>query len=483
MVRGYAQHSSDRETLLAGGLRVADVAIVVAAGWIAWILRSDAGLFDFASLPSFYIGGFLLGGLLIANVMHMMRAYELDVLREPLRMIARAAGGWLLVMLILVVVSVVTKTSAFYSRIWFGLWFLFGLSALLLVRAAVSAKMAQWKQRGLAGRRVAIVGRGQLAQDVAREMARSPGASVTVVGLIDPPPGVCAPEDPGESRRDDAPAALGPIDRLAALIESHGLQEIVLAVPWHERRVVERTLESVRALPVDVRLAPQRSLGGIPVHGVSTVLGMPMLDLWRRPLSTWDLLVKAAEDRVLSFLILVVAAVPMLLIALAIRLDSPGPVLFRQRRAGFGREPFVMLKFRSMHIDADPPGEVPQARRNDPRVTRVGRFLRRTSLDELPQLINVVRGEMSLVGPRPHAVEHDSLYAGVIGEYLARQRVKPGMTGWAQIHGLRGETDTPEKMRRRVAMDLYYIDNWSLVMDLKILALTPFVVLLQENAY
>jgi putative colanic acid biosynthesis UDP-glucose lipid carrier transferase len=235
---------------------------------------------------------------------------------------------------------------------------------------------------------------------------------------------------------------------------------------------------------VDVRLVPERSFGAaLPVHGVSTVLGMPVIDLWRRPLGAWDLVVKAIEDRVLGAVLLLVAAIPMAIIALAIRLDSSGPVFFKQKRAGFGQSPFTMYKFRSMVADCDPPGTVPQARRNDPRVTRVGRILRRYSLDEVPQLINVLRGEMSLVGPRPHAMAHDSLYAKAIGDYLARQRVKPGMTGWAQIHGLRGQTETPEKMRQRVAMDLYYIDNWSLGLDLKILALTPFVVLLQDQAY
>ncbi|OAB56436.1 hypothetical protein AY599_21365 [Leptolyngbya valderiana BDU 20041] len=478
MVGAGSGSSSDRETLLAGGLRLADVVVVVLAGYLAWVVRIGEFV-GFAALPSFYIGGVLLAGLLTANVMHLLRAYDLEVLREPLRLVARCAGGWLLVVLVLLVVSVLTKTTSVYSRLWFGLWFLLALAALLALRAAVVARMARWKQAGIAGRRVALVGQGQLAHDTARTMMRAPGASISVVGLIAPAGAAAPPVDAA----GDLPL-LGGLEELAELIERHRLQELVLAVPWSDRATLERALEQVRALPVDVRLAPERNLAGqIPVHGISTVMGLPMLDLWRRPMRGWDLLVKAVEDRVLGSLLLLVATLPMLLIALAIRLDSPGPVLFRQQRAGFGRAPFTMLKFRSMQVDCDPAGHVPQARRNDPRVTRVGRFLRRTSLDELPQLINVLRGDMSLVGPRPHALEHDSLYAGLIGAYLARQRVKPGMTGWAQIHGLRGETDTSDKMRRRVTMDLYYIDNWSLGLDLKILALTPVVVLLQDNAY
>jgi putative colanic acid biosynthesis UDP-glucose lipid carrier transferase len=176
--------------------------------------------------------------------------------------------------------------------------------------------------------------------------------------------------------------------------------------------------------------------------------------------------------------------IPILaLIALAIKLDSPGPVFFRQRRYGFNNNAIVVWKFRTMKADmVRDDTVVPQATRNDPRVTRVGRFLRRTSLDELPQIFNVLRGEMSLVGPRPHAVAHNEQYAKIIDDYLSRHRVKPGITGWAQVNGLRGETDTPEKMRERVQFDLYYIDNWSFWLDLKIMALTPFAAI-NRNAY
>jgi exopolysaccharide biosynthesis polyprenyl glycosylphosphotransferase len=173
----------------------------------------------------------------------------------------------------------------------------------------------------------------------------------------------------------------------------------------------------------------------------------------------------------------------LLIIALATKLDSTGPVFFRQKRYGFNNNPITVYKFRTMHVGAGSDITVQQARRNDPRVTRVGALLRRTSLDELPQLFNVLNGEMSLVGPRPHAVVHNEQYAKIIDDYLSRHRVKPGITGWAQVNGLRGETDTPEKMARRVQFDLYYIDNWSLLFDIKILMLTPFLGFVNKNAY
>jgi Undecaprenyl-phosphate glucose phosphotransferase len=195
--------------------------------------------------------------------------------------------------------------------------------------------------------------------------------------------------------------------------------------------------------------------------------------------------VKTIEDRVLASLILVAIAPVMAAVAIGIKLTSPGPVFFKQKRYGFNNEIIEVFKFRSMHVarcSADT-GPVAQARKDDDRITPFGRFLRRTSLDELPQFINVVRGDMSIVGPRPHAVAHNEQYAKLIDEYLARHKVKPGITGWAQVNGLRGETDTLDKMERRVQFDLHYIENWSLALDLRIILMTILVGFSHPNAY
>ena len=211
-----------------------------------------------------------------------------------------------------------------------------------------------------------------------------------------------------------------------------------------------------------------------------------MLAMMDKPLSDWDRVVKNVEDRVLGALLLLLAAPVMALVALAVRLDSKGPIFFRQKRYGFNNELIEVLKFRSMYVDQQDATGSKVVTRGDPRVTRVGRFIRRTSLDELPQLINVVKGQMSLVGPRPHATgskaERD-LFEDVVEGYFARHRVKPGVTGWAQINGWRGETDTREKLVRRVEHDLYYIDNWSVLFDLYIIALTPLSLATGKNAY
>ena len=207
-----------------------------------------------------------------------------------------------------------------------------------------------------------------------------------------------------------------------------------------------------------------------------------MLDVVNKPLDGWKYIVKGVEDKILALFFLVMLSPLMLLIALAIRLETKGPVIFRQQRHGFNNKLFSVFKFRSMHHNGTPETKMVQAKRNDPRVTPLGKFLRRTSMDELPQILNVLNGSMSLIGPRPHPIALDEEFSEIIGGYFARHRVKPGITGWAQVNGLRGETDIPEKMRARIKYDVYYIENWSLMFDAKILLMTVPAVF-QRNAY
>jgi polysaccharide biosynthesis protein PslA len=221
-----------------------------------------------------------------------------------------------------------------------------------------------------------------------------------------------------------------------------------------------------------------------PRHREQMLEGVPVLEIASAPLTGWSGLIKNIEDKVVAGALVVLLSPLLLLIALAVRLNDPsGPVLFRQKRYGFNNQEIVVYKFRTMYHDRPREEGVPQARRNDPRVTPVGRILRSTSLDELPQLFNVLQGNMSMVGPRPHAVVHNEQYAQLIGGYHGRHKVKPGITGWAQINGFRGETDTLEKMRGRVEHDIFYIENWSLWFDLKIMLLTSLAGWTHKNAY
>jgi exopolysaccharide biosynthesis polyprenyl glycosylphosphotransferase len=239
-------------------------------------------------------------------------------------------------------------------------------------------------------------------------------------------------------------------------------------------------------MPVDIRLAANATKLRFRPRAYSYVGGVPLLDLCDKPLADWSTVIKSAFDKVVGFTALVLLAPVMAAVAIAIKYDSKGPVLFRQKRYGFNNELIEVYKFRSMYTDMADAGASKLVTRDDPRVTAVGRVIRRTSLDELPQLFNVLNGSLSLVGPRPHALQakaDNKLYYDVVDGYFARHKVKPGITGWAQINGWRGETDTEDKILKRVEHDLYYIDNWSVFLDIYILIKTPFSLLSTDNAY
>jgi putative colanic acid biosynthesis UDP-glucose lipid carrier transferase len=283
---------------------------------------------------------------------------------------------------------------------------------------------------------------------------------------------------------------LGTVSHFLAWARYARVDCVVIALPWTSEHRLREMIEALQALDIEIQICPEGL--GFVVHSfpllrnsiATTLGGLPMFSVSRRPLDGWGWLIKDIEDRLLIFLLAPIVLPVCLLVALAIRIDSPGPVLFKQRRSGFNGRDFWVYKFRTMRAeDSVPEGVTKATLRADPRVTRVGNILRRTSLDELPQLINVLRGEMSIIGPRPHAVDHDQQFARIIRQYYARHRVRPGITGWAQVNGLRGSVVEDEQIRRRVAFDLWYIENWSIFFDLRILLMTPFVGLVHRNAY
>jgi Undecaprenyl-phosphate glucose phosphotransferase len=269
------------------------------------------------------------------------------------------------------------------------------------------------------------------------------------------------------------------------MIRNGQVDQVLVALPWSAWERVRNLVDAMSVAPVRVLLAPALP-DDFVAPSFATIGNVPMLNLAERPLAFWDLVIKQIEDRVLSVALMIPLAPVFLVIAAAIKLDSPGPVFFRQRRFGYNNEEIMVWKFRTMRTDmCDPTGAV-QATKSDPRVTRVGAFLRRTSLDELPQILNVLQGNMSIVGPRPHAVSTrigDKLMHHCVERYDARHNVKPGITGWAQIHGLRGEASSVELIEQRVAHDLYYIRNWSLALDLYIILRTALLVFRDDRAY
>ena len=383
---------------------------------------------------------------------------------------------WGAVFVTLIALAYFTQVSDSYSRFWVVTWFTITLILFGILRIGFAYQVERWARRGELDINIAIIGTGGPAEKLIRHLETTRNADTTIVGVFKEASGTAPAEIAGHSVRGD-------IDDLLVFMRSHRVDEIIVAVPWRAGREVREMTAKLQTIAVDVKLCPEEISLELPSLGYGEVAGIPMLKLSERPLSGWSVFAKGLEDRILATLLLIGFSPILLLIAAAIKLNSRGPVLFRQKRYGFNNNEFAVLKFRTMRDDPAPGADVAQATRADPRVTTIGKFLRRTSLDELPQLINVIRGEMSLVGPRPHAVEHNEEYASVINEYLSRHRVKPGITGWAQVNGFRGETQTVDLMRQRVQHDLYYIDHWSVLFDLRILIMTAFVGFVHRNAY
>ena len=462
--------ASSLETILSGSLRGFEFLIVLGAGSLAYILRHDA------VPPTSYQLAMLIGAVLAVYFMQVARLYDFRLLRDVTGQVGPLTTSWLGVTLTLIAAAFFTKTSEDFSRIWGGLWLLGSFVGFIVARVWVASLIAHWQNSGRLVTQTAVVGTPDFARRLARLIGTKEALGIKVLGLFRGPGASAQAADP------DAP--LADFEHLLAMIRSNQVDQVILAFAGDDTGL-RASLDRLKELPVPVRLCPGPTVLDVPSLQFSDVSGVPVLNVYDQPFRGWSRVFKLLEDRIGGAILTVLVLPLALLIALVVKITSPGPVLFRQKRYGFNNNEITVLKFRTMYIESDEGrgSDLKQATRGDPRVTPFGRFLRRTSLDEIPQLWNVLRGDMSLVGPRPHAVPHNKYYARLIGEYLSRHRVKPGITGWAQVNGFRGETETTEQMHKRVEYDLYYIENWSPFLDLKILFLTPFVGLVHKNAY
>jgi len=456
--------------------RICDLMILGLVGLAAFFLREYA---DGALHYPQYLGSILLGIVVAMPMLHRFDVYREDFLFGARIPFGSLFAAWTVTFCILLAVAFLVKLSDTYSRAWALSWFVCGGIGLVAGRLALRPCVRGLSVAGCFANRTVIVGAGDQGQRLAGYLQRHGDANTRLTGFAD-------------DRLSRLPVQggglplLGTVDDLIDLIRRDQVDQVIVALPWTAEQRLREIVGKLEKTPVPIRLAPDVAAFSFPDRRFTTVGRLPMMQLFERPISGWSFIVKSLEDRLLALGLLVALSPVLAAIALAIKLDSPGPVLFRQKRYGFNHNLFECWKFRSMHhhlSDAD--AEV-LAQRNDARVTRVGRFLRKTSLDELPQLINVLKGDMSLVGPRPHATSAKAagrLYEEAVDAYAARHRVKPGITGWAQVNGWRGETDTVEKIQRRVEYDLFYIENWSLGFDLKILLRTALVVLGDRAAY
>ncbi len=446
-------------------LMLAEVGLVVVSAALAKLLYI-AFLLDSRQDHQPYLLAGLAGGIVLHYMMRLRGLHEPDAYLRWWRRLGEFLMAIGLSFLVLIALAYLLKISADYSRGWLLTWLALVSITLLLSRPA-SASLLRWlASSGYTARRIAVVASGAAGLRLAERLGQAAG--VHIVGVFD------------EFGRDGQDKSRANIADLISIGQRNQIDEVVVALCNAPQPETARLIDELSVLPVDVWLCPAEF--DKPILGTARLGSLSLLQVKPKPIRDWGYVMKLTLDYVLGVISLIVFAPLMLTVALAIKLDSPGPVLFKQRRHGYNHRLIHVYKFRTMRL-AEDGAVVVQARKDDERVTRIGRLLRRTSIDELPQLFNVLKGEMSLVGPRPHAVAHNQLYCERLERYANRHCVKPGMTGWAQIHGFRGPTEDPEKMRKRVQMDLYYIENWSISLDLKIIALTPFVGFVHRNAF
>jgi Undecaprenyl-phosphate glucose phosphotransferase len=407
--------------------------------------------------------------------------YDIHAFRRPINQMAKLVSAWSVVFLLGTAVTFFGKLGEDFSRVWFASFFGFGLIALMASRLALYTVVRRWMRQGRLTRRTVVVGGGDPGESLIRILRTQKDSDVRVIGIFDDRSDDRAPDTCGGLKK------LGTVDDFIEFSRRTRVDLVVFSLPISAESRILQMLKKLWVLPIDIRLSAHSNKLRFRPRSYSYIGSVPVLDVFDRPIADWDVVMKWLFDKVVGGLALLAAAPVMAVIAVAIKLDSRGPVLFKQKRYGFNNDLIEVYKFRSMYVEATDATASKLVTKDDPRVTRVGRFIRKASLDELPQLFNVVfKNNLSLVGPRPHAVNAKAearLYDEAVDGYFARHRVKPGVTGWAQINGWRGETDTQEKIQKRVEYDLYYIENWSVLFDLYIVAMTPIALLKTENAY
>ncbi|MDR3380446.1 undecaprenyl-phosphate glucose phosphotransferase [Cupriavidus basilensis] len=450
---------AERQAALQILYRFADAAIVAACGAVVGELLFPQGLRSAAPVHGFITVLCSVSTLLVFPACGLYNSWRG---RSRAALAVRTLAAWGAVCMLGLVTAYLMHQSAALSRLWSMGWVLSVAVMLLASRVVLYGMLGSVREHGINAKRVVILGYGSLGHEMYQRVRSNRGAGYDVAGIYDE--GTEQPVPAGVTRLDS-------LQEVCTFVRNNGVREIWLTLPMAACRDLYDVVSHFRNDLIDIRWVPDIMSVELLGHRFSDFLGLPVIDLNSPPQSGITGLLKGSFDRAFALAALVGLSPVLLLIAVLVKRSSPGPVLFRQTRLGMDGRPFHVYKFRTMvqHQDA---GSVTQAVRGDARVTRIGAFLRRTSLDELPQFINVLRGEMSVVGPRPHAIEHNEIYKEVIDRYMLRHRVKPGITGWAQINGFRGQTDTVEKMRKRIEFDIFYIRNWSFRLDLHIILRT-----------
>ncbi|KAA1006885.1 undecaprenyl-phosphate glucose phosphotransferase [Paraburkholderia panacisoli] len=451
--------------------RLFDVAMILAGAFAASQIRFDSG-----SQRSFYLAFVAFAAAFALAVFPALGVYASWRGRSKRALVSQVALGWLIVQGCAMALMFSLHRIDFVSRLWFVYWTGIAGAAMMAGRLITHMLLGRVRHAGLNLQQVAVAACGDHCEEMIRKMELSPAAGFRANALYN-------------VRPDNSAAITSPVrvfEEHAAFsryVREQKIGEVWLALPLTEERAILRLVDEFRNDLVNIRFMPDVRALALFEGSITDLLGVPTINLAASPLPPNAMVQKELFDRIFALSALIAVSPILLACAIAVKLSSRGPVFFKQFRKGADGRVFQIYKFRTMRLHEQKPGVLEQATRNDPRITRVGGFLRRTSLDELPQFFNVLRGDMSVVGPRPHALEHDDLYQNIVSGYIHRYRIKPGITGWAQINGFRGETDQIEKMEGRVAHDLYYLRNWSFRLDVKIIFATVFKGLHHPNAY
>ncbi|THF52362.1 undecaprenyl-phosphate glucose phosphotransferase [Allorhizobium terrae] len=475
LVAKQLREASRSPIIILGQLGFFEFSCILAIGFaIYWLTMANAAI-SFALDAGFSAVGVITYTLFLL----LADGYQIHVLRTPAQSIKRALISWALSLILMALACFVFQApQALYT--WLAGWAGAGCGFIITERYLLALGIRRWTRNGLIERRAVIVGGGDPAKNLIRRLESQEDNDIRICGIFDDRQGERSPNMVAGYPK------LGTVAELVQFAREARIDMLIISLPLSAEARILQLLKMLWVLPVDIRLAAHSDSLMFRPRAYSHVGDVAMLDLLDKPIRDWDSVAKRVFDIVFSLLALALVWPIMLAAAIAVRATSKGPALFIQKRHGFNNEIVHVLKFRSMYTEMSDPTAKLAVTKNDPRVTPVGRWLRKSSMDELPQLFNVLKGDLSLVGPRPHAVlaqTRDRPYGDIVEGYFARHRVKPGVTGWAQINGWRGEIDSDEKIKGRTACDLYYIENWSLLLDLKILFLTPFCLFNTENAY
>ena len=453
-------------------MRIMDVLVVEAAGALASLIHFQVPI---TQMPPIHVVLLHFCSGLAFLLFAQLELYTSWRGRSMPEMFLRLAASWALVLLTGLFFSFLIHHIGHVSRLWLFLWYACGLVLMMLYRIAVYSTLRFLRTKGLNNKRVVIVGYGSTGQAMHQCALLQDWAGYDVKAVHADPEDIGKLIDPAIERIDT-------LEEIHDYVVAHEIHEIWITLPLLASPKLQQLQYLLRNALVDIRWVPDILGLQMLSNKMGDFLGFPAVDLNQPVSSGVNGILKNLFDRTFAIVALILLLPLFIVLAACIKWTSPGPVFFRQPRLGLNGKKFNVYKFRTMKLHQEH-GTVTQAAKNDPRLTSIGGFLRRTSLDELPQFINVLLGDMSVVGPRPHALQHNEMYKDLLEYYMLRHRVKPGITGWAQIHGHRGETDTIDKMARRVEFDLHYIQNWSLWMDIRIIVWTAFKGWTGKNAY